>query len=451
MLVKRGPHRVAKLGLAALVLLAPLVIAFGGSNPALVGHSRGEVAGVGPVIVVDVGTEQEIQQAIDELAAQGGGTVLLGPGTYTIAGPINVTSNISIIGQGSGTILQATANGIDVITDQAGGTTVVENVRLQDFAIRAGSATGLDGIVFTNVSGLIEGIDIQGVQGTSVSVNNLGTTPVQPRTMVIRRNRIVTNVATRGILAFASSFNPAGAAELTVASNVIEGNASTGIQANEAQVTDNQVRAADTGISMSEGIVKGNYVETATGPAISLSGDRSIAEANLVQLGGDEGILASGQNAVIVGNTVLAWSLAGGSHAAIRAEGFATVTGNHIRSGGGGIDGEGIIGNNGNNVISGNFVVSNSPAIGITTNGGSNTIAGNYVTNGIQNNGNDVAISGNIVTSGGVDVTSTSGNLVSGNFISGNLDGTGASTCAFTGNRVTGTLTAGGCSVSNNV
>src|SRR5262245_62166146 len=118
---------------AVFALAVSLVTAFGGTNPAVVGHSALELivngssvvdnsltgddidestlVGVGggtslsgAVIIITPGTATTIQNAIDNLSSLGGGTVYMREGTYAIDGPINLTSNIALVGEGSATI-----------------------------------------------------------------------------------------------------------------------------------------------------------------------------------------------------------------------------------------------------------------------------------------------------------------------------------------------------------
>ena len=51
-------------------------------------------------------TEAVIQQAIDAVAAYGGGTVELGPGTYMVYDSVRVASNVRLVGSGRDTILR---------------------------------------------------------------------------------------------------------------------------------------------------------------------------------------------------------------------------------------------------------------------------------------------------------------------------------------------------------
>ena len=83
--------------------------------------------------------ETEINSAIDYLAALGGGTVLLTRGTFYIDGSIDMKSNVTLAGQGIGTIIEKNCNdhGIDI---SGGSGTELTSVRLANFKIQANAA-----------------------------------------------------------------------------------------------------------------------------------------------------------------------------------------------------------------------------------------------------------------------------------------------------------------------
>lgn len=446
--------------LSILITSALLTVAFGGNNPSLVGHSRGEISGVGPVIVVQGTTETAIQTAIDEAAVLGGGTVLMHAGTYTIAGPINLTSNISLIGQGSGTILQATTNSIDIITENSAA--LLENVRLQDFAIRPGSATGLDGVVFTSVTGLIEGLDISGMQGVSISVTNPSATG--PRIMVIRRNTINMSGGTDGILISGGSDIMADS-NLIATQNIVNGTSSDGIECViNGVVSDNEVRA-QTGIRGGAYCsIDGNQVTSTSGPGISVSGCPLSVTRNTLLLADDEGILCNSCAGPIADNSVRLWSQGAGTHAGIRTSasscavsGAAIVSNNFIEAFSGG--GEGI-NSTGPTIINNNHVLPQTGFFGIAFSFSGGGITGAITGNTIDDGGiyaasaSELAITGNTfigTASSDLNITSATQFTVTGNYIRGDLDATGSATCTLTGNVVGGTIFAGTCSASNNV
>ncbi|RJQ22054.1 hypothetical protein C4580_01105 [Candidatus Woesearchaeota archaeon] len=437
--------------LSILITGALLTVAFGGNNPSLVGHSRGEISGVGPVIVVQGTTETAIQTAIDEAAVLGGGTVLMHAGTYTIAGPINLTSNISLIGQGSGTILQATTNSIDIITENSAALLV--NVRLQDFAIRPGSATGLDGVVFTDVTGLIEGLDISGIQGRSISVTR--TIIPSPMTTVIRRNTIV-STGTDGIVVSGGSDIPG--ANVIVTQNVVNGTVSDAIDCQgHSEISNNDVRGGIGIRGAAQCIISGNHVTSTTGAGIDVSGAQVHISNNVVILSQLEGITCTCAG-TIVGNTVRLWSQGAGTHAGIRASavGGATnpavlISSNWLEAfvgGGEGINASGVV------AITGNHVLPQTGFFGIAANGNDFTVNGNVVENGgiWTASRSEYAVTGNVIN-GNFDLNATSGSsfAITGNFVQGDLDATGSAACTITGNVVSGVSSFSGCSAVNNI
>lgn len=373
-------------------------------------------------------------------------------GTYTIAGPINLTSNIALVGQGSGTILQATTNNIDIITENSAS--LLENVRLKDFAIRAGSAIGLDGVVFTDVAGLIEGLDISGIQGRSISVTR--TITPSPMTTVIRRNTIV-STGTSGIVVFSSSSIPG--ANLIVTQNVVNGTASFAIDCEgRSEISNNDVRGGIGIRGDAECIISGNQVTSTTGAGIDVSGAQVHISNNVVIRSQLEGITCTCAG-TIVGNTVRLWSQGAGTHAGIRASAVGGVdspavliSSNWLEAfigGGEGINASGVV------AITGNHVLPQTGFFGIAANGNDFTVNGNVVENGgIWTAGRfQYAVTGNVIY-GNFDLNATSGSsfAITGNFVQGDLDATGSGgACTLTGNVVGGTIFAGSCFASNNV
>ena len=467
------------IALASSLLFGILLVnAFGGNNPSVVGHSALElivngssvvddsltgadidestlvIGGSsldGAVIIVTPGNETTIQNAIDNLSSLGGGTVYMREGTYTVAGPINLTSNIALVGEGSATILQATTNGIDIVTEQSA--TLLTNVQLRDFAIRPGAATGLDGVMFTDVTGLIEGLDISAIQGRSISVTR--TTIPSPMTTAIRRNTIV-STGTDGILVSGGSDIPG--ANVIVSENVVNGTVSDAIDCQgHADIRDNDVRGGIGIRGAAQCIISGNYVSSTTGAGIDVSSAQVHVSNNVIILAQTEGITCTCAGS-IVGNSVRLWSQGAGTHAGIRAtaSGGATnpavLIGNNwleaFSGGGEGINATGVV------TITGNHVLPISGFFGIAINSNDVTISGNVVEDGgIWTRGNsEYAVTGNVIN-GNFDLNATSGSsfAITGNFIQGDLDATSSSTCTLTGNVVAGTLFPGTCSSSNNV
>ena len=96
--------------------------------------------------------EVEIQAAITALGASGGEVVLL-DGTFTVAAPITLASNVTLSGQGRNTIITTATDNVDIITATGGAGTELTHIILRDFLVR-GFETGNkndEGILWTYV------------------------------------------------------------------------------------------------------------------------------------------------------------------------------------------------------------------------------------------------------------------------------------------------------------
>ncbi|WP_100486946.1 right-handed parallel beta-helix repeat-containing protein [Sporolactobacillus pectinivorans] len=130
------------------------------SNPALIQAKSYHVAGNGKTDDTD-----HIRQAISAAAAISG-TVFFGKGTYLVSGPIDIPSNVSIIGSGKDqTIFKAAKRNNDHIFS-LGGNQTVENV---SFDSRLGIMPAGDGIT---IDGCKFMSSVQGIQN-AVTVHYL--------------------------------------------------------------------------------------------------------------------------------------------------------------------------------------------------------------------------------------------------------------------------------------
>jgi parallel beta-helix repeat protein len=120
------------------------------SNTLSLRHNRSLLAGTRlPAIDTSVDASAAIQEAIDALAAtigegEGGGTVALAPGTYTV-GTIQMRNHVRLLGAGEGTVLKAKANiGGPVLQEAADGDRFlwVESLRID--GNKAAQSTGSD-------------------------------------------------------------------------------------------------------------------------------------------------------------------------------------------------------------------------------------------------------------------------------------------------------------------
>jgi parallel beta-helix repeat protein len=101
-----------------------------------------------------VDDQVEINKAIQDVAAAGGGMVVLLEGTYIITGSINLASNVALVGQGPGTVLRI-PNGfnrdINVIYGSGISNVLVANLMID--GNRASQAAGtMRGIYLSSVS-----------------------------------------------------------------------------------------------------------------------------------------------------------------------------------------------------------------------------------------------------------------------------------------------------------
>ncbi|GGM64981.1 hypothetical protein J2752_000354 [Halarchaeum rubridurum] len=105
-----------------------------------------------PETIDPASTDTPVQDALDRLAASGGGTVRLPPTTITEAGTISVPSNAEIVGFGPDVSKVAiTPAGVDgIVFDEAGG---VDHAQLDGFALN-GPGPGVDsGVAIHHVNG----------------------------------------------------------------------------------------------------------------------------------------------------------------------------------------------------------------------------------------------------------------------------------------------------------
>lgn len=109
--------------------------------------------------ILSIGPNDDVQEAIDDIASDGGGTVYLNPGTYTLADDLTIPSGVSLVGaSGLTTILDFDGNAKSIVIEGSDpydtGTITVDN---GDTTI-TGSSTMWDGVVTPGQSILISGI-----------------------------------------------------------------------------------------------------------------------------------------------------------------------------------------------------------------------------------------------------------------------------------------------------
>lgn len=114
-------------------------------------------------LTVSVAPTGNIQAAIDQVAAAGGGTVNITSGTGTVSTPLRMKSNVTLNGAGNPTTTLNAGADIIVITQNAEGLT---NVKVQNLKINGRGRTGS-----VNCSGLI--IESLGTHHQNVAISNV--------------------------------------------------------------------------------------------------------------------------------------------------------------------------------------------------------------------------------------------------------------------------------------
>ncbi|MBT8226167.1 MAG: right-handed parallel beta-helix repeat-containing protein [Dactylosporangium sp.] len=144
-----------------------------------------------------------IQAAVDEVAAVGGGTVLLGAGTHVIAAPIRLRSQVALVGRSSAstdhtTIQNAAGPDMVIMLDgRAGGldNVVLANLTVDCALTEAQRSYPADpgtnyGIYITDTAAVNSRILLDGVQVTSCTVgfHSSGTTDLTVRDSNVHDN-----------------------------------------------------------------------------------------------------------------------------------------------------------------------------------------------------------------------------------------------------------------------
>lgn len=142
----------------------------------------------------------EIQQAIDSLP--GAGIVLLVDGTYTIASPIMLRSDLTLTGMGTSTRVKA-ANGTSINMIESQGTEMIYQLNLYDFVLD-GNAANTSGAGGNGVVAALDHADIARMRFVDMRSSGLRICPaaMAPEFLcylnVIRENEF-TNIGQNGI------------------------------------------------------------------------------------------------------------------------------------------------------------------------------------------------------------------------------------------------------------
>ncbi|MDT3401188.1 parallel beta-helix repeat protein [Mucilaginibacter terrae] len=116
--------------------------------------------------IVNVPLGGNIQHAIDQVSASGGGTVNLASGTYNITSPLKIKSNVTLNGSGNAT---TTINGgnFNVIQQNNEGLT---NVTIQNLKVTGVQSISCYGILIESLNIFHTNVAINNVQVTSVGM-----------------------------------------------------------------------------------------------------------------------------------------------------------------------------------------------------------------------------------------------------------------------------------------
>ena len=220
--------------------------------------------------------EDEINAAINYLAALGGGTVQLTTGTFYIDGKIVMKSNVRLAGQGNNTIIEKNCDdyGIEAL---GGAGTELTGIVLRDFKITRNAADTnnkeLIKFYYTDNS-CIEQVFCYNAYNQAIILTFADKNK-------IRNNYVVTTTTLRGISLVDSNYN-------TISDNYIDG-------------------ANDSGIYIYDSIKNTINGNTCTGngtDGIYVGGNQNLITGNTCEGNSDEGItLIGGNYNTVTGNT----------------------------------------------------------------------------------------------------------------------------------------------------
>lgn len=351
--------------------------------------------------------QSEINSAISDVNAAGGGIVLLLEGTYNISATISMLSNVTLAGSGpEATIINvASAGALTAISES----TNPDHFSIRDLAIDANrSITGTQrGIVLSSTGtlsgissgsgGIIENVEIHDLDGSAIQLS-------------LSTNVTITNT------------------------HIYDGSGATvaGIEVADGGDADTAIIISNNTI---HGITSGYGVYVSDAESVNIS-DNSIYTTAY-------GIFTTGSNTTITGNTVTNTVVAGitsifstitgnslidNGGISIQLDGYNDVTGNYVEDDGD----QSIYVDGGYNVITGNVMGlsedgnASSGGIYLTANGDFNTITGNSIsdpeTNGIYlaSGADDNTITGNAIGAaayGGIFLTGADNNIIANNRI----------------------------------
>ena len=147
---------------------------------------------------VNVPQGGNIQTAIDQVSASGGGSVILSKGTYSISSPLRIKSNVKLFGAGRGATIISNGGGeFNVIYRDSEG---LSNVTIANLTVVGAHTTNCCGILIdTQVLSLIyvSGVSTSPIM-TDISGHGLGLAIVQEKVEKLHGSLTVETVPDAG-------------------------------------------------------------------------------------------------------------------------------------------------------------------------------------------------------------------------------------------------------------
>ena len=166
------------------------------------GVFRGDVTLGTTIRTVD--TADEIQDAIDEVSSNGGGTIYLSPGTYNMTSHIDIPSNVYLIGASRSAVILNFGNAAFGVRSLGTVGTHITNILVKDLTIRNSSITGLK-LQYNDVS-LINGVDVTGCN-IGIEMDNVDSVAISGMGVLCDGN--ATNIKITNSVSFSVYFSAA--------------------------------------------------------------------------------------------------------------------------------------------------------------------------------------------------------------------------------------------------
>ncbi|MDR6305896.1 parallel beta-helix repeat protein [Nitrobacter vulgaris] len=293
----------------------------------------------------------QLQAAIDAVAAAGGGTIFVKRGTYAIAAQVFISSNVAIIGDGYGTLLNL-ASGSAIKVDGE------SNVRIERIRTNGSAQVTNDSSVHVLDSSdvRIEGCDILDANGFGIFINATGTNTTERVWVVNNRitgrgnsdvigggpnnstgaavkdvhvhgNHVTQDVTISGI--YPSAFDIVAVSGVDVQGNTFVGEVTFGFEqsSNITSSISNNIVYPALGNEAGGIFVTSNTSQTSPDFGLNFVGNVLYSSSFTLSASGSTKKIGA---FAITGNTILPWSTQHGIYLVNTSNG--TVTGNTIAS-----------------------------------------------------------------------------------------------------------------------